>query len=368
MPIIDEAAPASVRRLPAFAWVFAGVAVFAASVLMYRQIIATYPGQWTHTDEYVYRAAGALIRRHPPDLYHALLGAPWQQQLPFTYPPFVALVFAAASPLPFWVWQVALVVIDLILLPVISYLALGISGRRGPGGAAVAMVLAAMAVWLEPVYMTMFFGQVNLILLGLIIADLALPDSSRWKGVGIGLAAGVKLTPLIFIVYLLASRRMRAGLVSLLTFAVTIAIGFVALPTASRDFWGGRFAVPGDNPGRLQNQSLYGSMLRSLPGSPATHTVWLAAAIVVGVAGMATAVVASRRSLELLGVVLCGVTGVLVSPISWSHHWVWAVVSLALMAAGAERGGAAAVRPQDWIARALGAAAILTVFVMWPAR
>jgi len=92
------------------------------------------------------------------------------------------------------------------LLPVVTYASLRISGRRGLRAAALA--LGAVALWLEPVYMTMFFGQIYIILRALVMVDLALPDSSRWKGMGIGLAAGVKLTPLIFIPYLLASWRV----------------------------------------------------------------------------------------------------------------------------------------------------------------
>lgn len=369
--IVSEVTAIRGRRPPGAVWLLVGVALLAASVVVYWRIIAIYPALWTHTDEWVYRAAGALIRRHPAALYHRRMGSPGHSKLPFTYPPFAALAFALGSPVRFSIWQIALVVLDVILLPVITYASLRISGQRGPRGAAVALVLAAVALWLEPVYMTMNFGQINLILLALIIVDLALPDSSPWKGIGIGIAGGVKLTPLIFIPYLLATRRVRAGLVGLLSFAATVGIGFAVLPAASLDYWGGRFTQPGDLPNRVQNQSINGMMLRLIPGSTAAHAAWLALAIVVVVAGLATAVAASRRGLELLGIMLCAVTGLLDSPISWSHHWVWVVPALALMAAGARRGGAAgqtpAVRPRDWAGRGLGAGAILAVFAMWPA-
>lgn len=294
------------------------------------------------------------------------MGAPGYHKLPFTYPPFAALVFAVASPFGFGVWQIALVVIDLILLPVIIYAALRISGHNGTRGAVLAFVLAAIALWLEPLYMTMFFGQINLILLALIIADLALPDSSRWKGIGIGIAAGLKLTPLIFIPYLLASRRPRAAVVGLLGFAATAVIGFAALPAASRDYWAARLALPG-NLEWLQNQSIRGAVQRLMDGDPAAGRLWVALAIVAAAAGLATAAWASRRGLELLGIVLCGVTGLLVSPVSWSHHWVWVIPGLALAAGGARRGAAGGGAPQDRIARAAGVAAIIALFAMWPA-
>src|SRR5439155_13505639 len=120
--------------------------------------------------------------------------------------------------------------------------------------------IAAVAMWLEPVDMTLHFGQINLLLLALVLADLALPR--RWQGIGVGLAAAIKLTPLIFIGYLLLTRRLRAALVATGTFAATVALGFALLPGGSVAFWGGRFAQPGDGPERLVNQSLNGLILR----------------------------------------------------------------------------------------------------------
>src|SRR5258708_13614208 len=92
--------------------------------------------------------------------------------------------------------------------------------------------------------MTLFYGQINLVLLALVVGDLALPDRIKGKGIGIGLAAGIKLTPLIFIPYLLFTRRVKAAVVSALTFAVTVGLGFALLPHASAVYWGGQFAPP----------------------------------------------------------------------------------------------------------------------------
>jgi alpha-1,2-mannosyltransferase len=359
-------------QTPAPACLAVGLAAFAASVLLCLQLTFNNPILSSHTDEWIYRAAGVVVRQHPADLYRALFGEPGAYKLQFNYPPFAALVFALGTSFSFGVWQTALIVIDVLLLPVILYASLRISRRRGLADAALAFALAAMALWLEPVFMTMFFGQINLILLALVIVDLALPDSSKWKGIGIGLAAGMKLTPLIFIPFLLASRRIRAGVVALLSFAVTVVIGVLVLPAASREFWIGNIAGRGGSP-NLQNQSIDALVGRLLPGQPGpADALWLAVAVAVAVAGLATAALASRRGLELLGIVLCGLTGLLISPTSWTHHWVWAVVpGLALMAAGAGHGTAgvrdvAPVRPQDRIARAAGAVGLLILFAMWP--
>lgn len=357
--VSDRAIPAGTSNRAVAARFAAGLALYATSVLVYWWFTVTYGGLWTHTDEFAYWEAGRLALHHSGEIYRANFPPPGSHShVPFIYPPFTAALFALASPASFAVWQAGLVVVDLIALPVTAYLALGISGRRGMRGAAGALALSALAIWLQPVYLTLFFGQINLLILLLCMGDLALKDSSRWKGVGIGIAIGIKLTPLIFVPYLLASRRVRAGVLSLLTFAGTVALGFAVMPTASRAYWGGKFAAPGVSPGRRQNQSIYGVMLRLIHDPATAHTLWLALAAVVGAAGLAVAVVASRRGMELLGIVVCATTGLLISEISWTHHWVWVIPALALTAGGA--------RTRGWLAaRIAGTVAITAVFFQW---
>jgi alpha-1,2-mannosyltransferase len=204
--------------------------------------------------------------------------------------------------------------------------------------------------------MTLFFGQINLVLLALVVGDLALPDHIKGKGIGIGLAAGIKLTPLIFIPYLLFTRRVKAAAVSALTFAVTVGLGFALLPNASAVYWGGKIARPGSKAFHLPNQSLNGVILRLTEVGPDAHTYWLVAAVVVGIAGLVTSILATRRGCELLGLLVCVATGLLVSPISWSHHYVYVVPALALAAYGPRRIGY----------RILSAALVVGLFGWWP--
>ena len=139
----------------AVAWLAAGVAAYAVSVLVYHHLLATNPTLWGHTDEFVYRAAGIEIHQHPADLYRAHFGEPDRFKLPFTYPPIAALVFALFTSFSFAVWQSALVGVDVLLLPVICYVSLRVAGRRGLTAVALAFAVAAMALWLEPVYTTL---------------------------------------------------------------------------------------------------------------------------------------------------------------------------------------------------------------------
>jgi alpha-1,2-mannosyltransferase len=276
-------------------------------------------------------------------------------KLPFIYTPFAALLMAAGSGASFAAWQAGLAVLTIGLLPVVTYLSLGLAGRpAGLARAAAAFALAAVGLWLEPVAMTLFFGQLNVVLLALVVGDLALPDRIKGKGIGIGLAAGIKLVPLIFIPYLLCTRRVRAAAVSALTFAVTVGLGFALLPHAAAVFW--REQLLGSKHFHLENQSLNGVILRLTHSGYDAHAYWQVAALLVGIAGLATSILASRRGHELLGLVACAATGLLVSPISWTHHYVYVVPALVLAAYGPRRLGY----------RILGAALVVGVFGWWP--
>src|ERR1700749_4826939 len=156
--------------------------------------------------------------------------------------------------------------------------------------------------------MTLFFGQINLVLLALVVGDLVLPDRIKGKGIGIGLAAGIKLTPLIFIPYLLFTRRVRAAAISALTFAVTVGLGFSLLPRASAVYWGGQLFRPSKY-FHLPNPSLNGVMLRLTPAGPDAHAYWLGAPVVPCITGLATSILPTRRGRELLGLVACAATG-----------------------------------------------------------
>lgn len=323
--------------MPGIWWLAAGIVLLAVSVAGYSWFVVTTPGLWGHTDEYVYWAVARYLRHHPATFYDVTYREPTTIPLPFVYPPFAALAFTAFARFSFAVWQSGLFVLNLVLLPVAGYLMMVITGRRGAVAWAGGLAAAAFSIWLLPVSNTIYFGQINLIVLVLCLGDLALKDDSKFKGVGIGLAAALKLTPLIFIPYLLFSRRFRAGVVSLATFAATIVIGWIALPSASLDYWAGKFAQPGDWPERNENQSIYGFLGRTLPSTSLAHSVWLPVALVVGVIGLVLAILASRRGLESLGVGVCSLTALLAAQVAWGHHWVWIIAGLILTIGGVGR-------------------------------
>src|SRR5215472_11995733 len=345
----------AVTRIRPAAWLMAAVALFLLAVAGYALLVHASPQfYWTQIDTGVYRDGGIAVRNQPAMLYALELGA---AKLPFTYTPFAALLFAAGSGASFATWQVGLAVLTIGLLPVVAYLSLGLAGRpAGLARAAAAFAIGAAGLWLEPVAMTLFFGQINVLLLALVAGDLALPDRFRGKGIGIGLAAAIKLSPLIFVAYLLFTRRVRAAVVSGLTFGASIGLGFVLFPDASAAFWRSQLSTRGNGQFHMLNQSINGAVLRLTRDGPHTHAYWLAAEIVLGIVGLGAAAVASRRGHELLGLVTCAATGLLLSPVSWSHHYVYVVPALVLAATGPRRLGY----------RILGAALVVGLFGWWP--
>jgi alpha-1,2-mannosyltransferase len=309
-------------------------AIYALSAIIFCAVLAT--GRAGFVDLQVYRMAGSGVL-HQLSLYSLRVHG-----MPFTYPPFAAISFAGAAAVPMAVAAAVLTAAGLVALPVLLYLALRLPPLTGFLGAQaawrLAFIAAAGAVWLEPVQSTLAYGQVNLLLAAAVLYDLNLPAGSRWKGVGIGLAAGLKLTPAIFAIYYLITRRYRAAATSAAAFAASVALGFAILPASSQRYWAGEF-VSSSRVGQLYvgaNESLAGALARTLHTTHVTW-IWLPLALAVIVTGLALAARAQRRGSEAAGFSLCAITGLLISPVSWTHHWVMAVPALLIAAVAAAR-------------------------------
>jgi alpha-1,2-mannosyltransferase len=261
--------------------------------------------------------------------------------LPFTYPPFAAVLMVPLALLPTWlaaaVWTGA------------SAVALGGSvvvvrrglGRTSPAWLVVVLAVAALAV--EPVWQNVTFGQINLLLMLAVLWDLLRPER-RLSGVALGIAAGVKLTPLVFVVLLLLTGHRDAASRALLAFGATVAVGFALMP-GSAAYWTDRLLDPSrvGPPALAHNQSVYGALTRALDSAPSTH-LWLVAAAPVAVAVVLLAALWWRRGDRVLAICLAAMAMLVASPIAWSHHWVW-VVPIALVLWERNRWAAAA-----WVA------------------
>jgi alpha-1,2-mannosyltransferase len=268
---------------------------------------------------------------HGDDLYGFTV-TEWR--LPATYPPFAAALFVPTTWLPVPALKAAFLALNALLLTGLVALSARLASRAAPPlSLPVLCTATALAVWLEPVFQTLLFGQINLAVTCLVLWDLTRPPRTRATGLALGLATGIKLTPAIFIAYLFLRGRRREAATATAAFIGTVLLGAVLLPSASAEFWTGRLYDTG-RVGKawiVDNQSLQGLIARALH-DPSPGLAWALSSAAVGTAGLWLAVRAGARQ-ERYGVLLTALTALLVSPISWSHHWVWCVPLLAVLLA-----------------------------------
>ncbi|GHD98804.1 glycosyltransferase 87 family protein [Streptomyces alanosinicus] len=300
-------------------------------------------------DLMVYRAEGATVRAGG-DLYALRATA---AHLPTTYPPFAALLFTPlALPAAATVRTLATAG-NLALLVVFVRLSLKLVGHARVDAV---WWVAAAAVWCEPVWTTLRYGQVNLLLAVLVLWDLNRRPTGgydRWTGAGLGLAAAVKLTPALFPVFLLTAgvvARLRGGDAGPwlrhargagVAFAGATLLAAAVLPYDSWRFWSGT-VFRTNRAGHAEdtaNQALRGVLARVLH-TPAPGSLWIVSAAVVAVVGLAAAVAAELSGRRERAVCVCAVTALLISPVSWTHHWVWCLPLVLSLWTGGHRAAA----------------------------
>ena len=373
-------APSGEQEKPGNWLLLAGLGTFAVVLGLYVIYMVIHPKNFTMdpVDLAVYRSGG-LVVRHVRPLYNPRLAAPlydWvgygKLHLPFTYTPFAAIAFALISFVPWSLSQHLSMAVDIIALLAALWLTLGGLGYRRDKIRLGATLLGTAAVfWTEPVLRTMYLGQVNLVLMALIIWDLCQPDTARsrwWKGFGTGVAAGIKLVPLIFIPYLLLARKFRQAAMACAGFAFTVLLGFVILPKDSTKWWfGGLFAQGGRTgfTGWAGNQSLDGIISRLTGSVNGAKPAWIVAAVLVGAAGIIAAALLDRKGHAMLGLLMAALTGLLVSPISWDHHWVWIAPGALVAAHYAVQAWRRRARRAAW-ACGLLAVGLVAWFGAWP--
>ncbi len=285
----------------------------------------------------------------------------------FTYPPFAAL---AMAPMALVSWHVAIavsVVATAAATLALLYLFVApVARRHGWSRLFVLAVVAALVAAFEPMRETMNFGQVNMLLLFLVVGDILLlvRPGRPAGGIGIGLATAIKLTPAVFIVYLLVTRRWRAGGLATAVAAVATLAAAVIAPDTSRVFFT-EALLDTNRIGTLSfisNQSLQGAVARLNPAAPNT-LLWLALVAAVLAFWLVRVRRAAANGDEKGGVALTGVLACLVSPVTWVHHLVWLLPALLLLA---ERGypARAPMRATRLVA-AIGLYVLLSSRLVW---
>jgi alpha-1,2-mannosyltransferase len=347
-----------------------GLVAFVAVLAVYVADLLTHLSTMTAMrDLIVYRDGGLITRQISPPYdgsrYAPLYSWTGSGGVSFTYAPIAAVIFAVGSVLPWLVLRWVMTVASLAALLLSAWLMfgkLGYDDRRVRTGAT--LLVAAAALGTEPVQQTLALGQINVLLMLLVVLDLMAVRNRWWNGVGIGLAAGIKLIPLIFIPYLLLTGQFRRAGVAIGAFLVTIGIGYAVLPHDSAKYWQDGLFLNANRIvflGTRGNQSLHGLIIRFMGSVDGAAHVYLAVAAVVAIAGLLIAATLYHAGHPVAGMLGCALTGLLVSPLSWDHHWVWVALGMGYLAHLAVR--ARGLARAGW---SLGAAALLFVFGCWP--
>ncbi|MGN9809545.1 glycosyltransferase 87 family protein [Micromonospora sp. BQ11] len=289
-------------------------------------------------------------------------------QYGFTYPPFAAIVMLPMAFLPWYPTIVVNLALTMVATGFLLHLLVGPLARRAGWSRWYAFTLAAcLLAGLSPVRDTIGFGQVNLLLMALVYVDLSLLERGRrWAGIGIGLAAAIKLTPAVFIAYLVVTRRWRAAVTAAGTAAGASLLAAALAPNATRVFFTEALWDTG-RVGRYEhvaNQSLLGLVARLDAGHP-DRLLWL-----VLVAGaLAVWWVRIRRTVdagdERAGFALTGTLALLVSPITWVHHLVWLAPGLVVVAAATLPWPPATPAARRRLCAGIAAYAVLCSGVVW---
>ena len=326
-----------------------------------------------HIDLEVYRF-GVQAWLAGGDMYGTLPETSDHITLPFIYPPFAAIVLLPLAVAPWLLAWSALLALSTAALGLTFYVVarrLWPSGGRG-GALSVASIALPLALAvqpgkaidfsrpappipafaLEPVMQTIEFGQVNLLLMALVALDV-LVVRTRWpRGLLIGIAAAIKLTPAAFVLYFLLRREYRAAAVAAVSGAVVTGLAFLVAPGPSWKFWLDNPAGGVSGSPFFTNQTFQSVLVRAGVDGSLKTVLWL----VLSVGVLALAAPAIRRAPPPLALMATAGVALLVSPTSWSHHWVWVAPFLLVAAASAWR-----ARSFTWLGITVLSAAVFVV-------
>lgn len=352
------------------------IALFAVSA-----IVCAVVGIWRgYIDLQVYRN-GARVWLDGGNLYGPIPKV-YGLGLPFTYPPLAALFFAPLVLMPLYCAEWLVLALSVAALALTLWLLCKRVRPRMDRRTRLALVIGAVALLglSEPIRQTYNFGQINLFLMAAITLDVLVRKPFWPRGMLIGIAVSIKLIPGGFLLYFLIRRDWRTALTVVLSALGAIAVGFVLFPHDSAQYWlhtlfdTGRIGPP-SYPG---NQSLKGFAFRLGLSASTSTIVW----IMLSLIAIALAAVLMRRlfadadhmraskadadstapaapAAELAALTVNAAAVLLVSPVSWSHHWVWIALAAVVAADAIDRGH----RSRPYL---LATAAIAVMFMVGP--
>ncbi|GGC62944.1 DUF2029 domain-containing protein [Hoyosella rhizosphaerae] len=309
-------------------WAHGALLVGAVGAVLFHIFVVPFGAQhWglfnNMLDVNVYAAGGLAVLEN-----RTLYAGPVYGPMPFTYPPFSALLFTGLALMDQTVLQILWTVATVAALyatVVLCWKSLGY--RIGQSLLLAAVPMTIIATVLEPVRTTLWYGQINIFLMLLIVWDLTRPQGGLLRGIGVGIAAGIKLTPGFFFVYLALTRQWRTLYVSIVALLGTIVVAAAVIPRDSWTFWRGTL-FESERIGQINapaNQSITGVLAQIFNTTEPPKAIVGIVTLAVLVLALVAIWLAHRADQHLLAITLAGLTASMVSPFSWGHHWVWFV-------------------------------------------
>ena len=327
LPVRRRLARAAVEFLPPLAVAL----LILPYIIQYGKLLPWHPST-IDLQVYVYAVKDMLAGK---DIFATTIPI-WS--LYFIYPPIAAILMTPLAFGPYVFWQV-------IWTGGLVWAQQSVLKRCGaPRGWKLGLLGIAVVLAVEPIRTTLGYGQVNTMLMALVVADL-LPDPPEHRrripqGILIGLAAAIKLTPALFVIFMFLIGKRRAAITAVISFAVFTGIGAILLFRETVVFFSGLSG--GDtrtaSPLYAGNQSLLGVFFRLGDSSRTTTLLGLAVAGVLAVLGCLVAAHWWRSGEKVFAIAIVGLTTCLASPLSWTHHYVWILpMGMAVLSPGVPR-------------------------------
>ena len=273
-------------------------------------------------------------------LYGAIPTLHQGAHLPFTYPPVAVLVFIPFALLPYQASSVLFTLLSLVALYVVARYTLnalrtyGFAVTEKPWHEIVLWGVIIASLFTAPIGDTFGFGQINLLLMALIVLDCLTPQRRWWTGALVGLTIAIKLTPMVFLLYFFWRRDWKSMGMTVGSLVAYNLIAFLVMPSTAKLYWT-EIITNGERIGNYDyagNQSINGLLARFGLEDTTLSVAWL---IVALIAGLAVAVIVwqlVKTRQHFAALMVNGLAANLCSPVSWEHHWTWAIPLVALFA------------------------------------
>lgn len=334
-------------KSPALCWAALLIAVVGAVLQTF--VMGGFPIPY-RIDLDVYRT-GAQVFLDGGDLYGTLPPLLRGDDLPFTYPPIAAALFSVLAIMPLALATTVVTVGSIVALAGTMKIVVGqLTDRAQREQWWLVAAIMAVGLWFGPIWETFGFGQINIFLMALVIVDVVKGRGKWWGGTLVGLGIAIKLTPAVFLLLFFLRKDWRGGITTVISFLVYTGIGFLLSLDDSMRYWAATLSDTGriGAPEFSSNQSIKGVLARL---SIDSGLAWFLVALVVGlfIAWVAWRLI--QQGQDLASAIVVGFSALLCSPVSWGHHWVWALPLLVQIVVWAAR----TRRRRWWILAAVGA-------------